>query len=79
MTDIRKKRKLKGVVVSDKMAKTVVVEVRRFVKHPKYEKFVTIVKRYKAHDEHGTKKVGDPVFIEETKPISKDKHFKVIS
>jgi len=79
MTDIRKKRKLKGVVVSDKMNKTVVVEIKRFTRHPKYEKFITTTKRYKAHDENGTKKIGDMVIIEETKPISKDKHFKVIS
>lgn len=69
---------LKGVVVSDKMDKTVVVEVTRYVEHPKYGKRVKKTKKYKAHDEGNLKKVGDQVEIEEVKPISKDKHFKVI-
>ena len=72
------KKKLKGVVVSDKMNKTVVVLVNRFVKHPKYGKFLSKSKRYKAHDEENTYKVGDKVIIEETRPISKDKNFAVI-
>ncbi|MEK7585947.1 MAG: 30S ribosomal protein S17 [Patescibacteria group bacterium] len=70
---------LKGVVVSDKMNKTIVVEVTRFVEHPKYGKRVKKTKKYKAHDENNSKKVGDMVQIEETKPISKDKHFKVLA
>lgn len=69
---------LKGVVVSDKMQKTVVVEVNRFVKHLKYGKFMKQSKKYKAHDEENVYKVGDNVSIEETAPISKDKSFKVI-
>jgi small subunit ribosomal protein S17 len=69
---------LKGVVVSDKMNKTVVVEVTRFVEHKKYGKRIKKTKNYKAHDENNVKKVGDRVEIEETKPMSKDKHFKVI-
>jgi len=69
---------LKGVVISDKMDKTVVVKVTRFVEHPKYGKRIKKSKSYKAHDENNVKKVGDVVEIEETKPISKDKHFKVI-
>ena len=69
---------LKGVVVSDKMDKTVVVSVSRFVKHPLYGKFYKISKRYKAHDGENKYKVGDKVEIIETKPISKDKHYKVI-
>ncbi len=68
---------LSGVVVSDKMDKTVVVKVNRYVKHPKYQKFYTISKKYKAHDETNSKKTGDKVEIVETKPISKDKSFKV--
>ena len=71
------RKRLEGVVVSDKMAKTVVVEVKRFVKHAKYGKFMRRSKKYKAHDEAGHK-VGDKVVIEECRPISKDKHFKVI-
>jgi len=69
---------LKGVVLSDKMDKTVVVGVSRFVEHKKYGKRFKITKKYKAHDENNSKKIGDMVEIEETKPISKDKHFKVI-
>ncbi|MFA6386809.1 MAG: 30S ribosomal protein S17 [Candidatus Paceibacterota bacterium] len=69
---------LKGVVVSDKMDKTVVVEVTRFIEHKKYGKRIKRSKKYKAHDENNTKKVGDKVEIEETKPMSKDKHFKII-
>ncbi len=69
---------LKGVVVSDKMDKTVVVSVSRFVKHPLYGKFYKISKKYKAHDEENKYKVGEKVEIIETRPISKDKKFKVI-
>lgn len=72
------KKRIKGTVVSDKMQKTVVVLVHRFVKHPKYGKFMRISKKYKAHDETNTYKIGDTVFIEEVKPISKDKTFKVV-
>ena len=76
---IKKSNKiLKGVVVSDKMDKTVVVEVTRFVEHKKYGKRIKKTKNYKAHNEDNSKKVGDVVEIEETKPMSKDKHFKVI-
>ncbi len=75
---IKNKRQVKGVVVSDKMDKTVVVKVDRYVKHPKYGKFYTLSKRYKAHDETNMYKVGDTVLIEETKPISKDKTFIVV-
>mgnify|MGYP001596471402 CR=1 FL=1 len=69
---------LSGVVVSDKMDKTVVVEVTRFVKHEKYQKYQKKTKRYKAHDEGNKHKVGEKVDIRQTKPISKDKHFTVI-
>jgi small subunit ribosomal protein S17 len=70
---------LKGVVVSDKMDKTIVVRVTRFVEHKKYGKRIKMTKKYKAHDEENSKKVGDKVEIEETRPISKDKKFKVIA
>jgi len=70
---------LKGTVVSDKMDKTVVVSVSRFVKHPKYGKYYKVSKKYKAHDEENKYKIGDEVTIVETRPISKDKKFKVIS
>ncbi|HJN62722.1 MAG TPA: 30S ribosomal protein S17 [Candidatus Paceibacterota bacterium] len=75
----KNKKKLNGIVVSDKMDKTVVVEVERYVKHPTYGKFVKIRKKYKAHDEENKHKIGDKVIIEETKPMSKDKHFQIIS
>ena len=73
------KKRLEGLVVSDKMDKTVTVNVTRYIKHPKYGKYYTTDKKYKAHDEDNTHKVGDKVTIEETRPISKDKTFKVIS
>ncbi len=69
---------LTGVVVSDKMSKTVVVAVDSYVKHPKYQKYITRTKRYKAHDENNRFKVGDKISIRETRPISRDKHFEVI-
>ena len=69
---------LKGIVVSDKMDKTVVVSVSRFVKHPLYGKFYKVSKKYKAHDADNKYKIGDKVEIVETRPISKDKRFKVI-
>lgn len=69
---------MKGIVVSDKMDKTIVVEVTRFVEHKKYGKRIKKTKKYKAHDENNIKKVGDIVEIEEVRPISKDKHFKII-
>ncbi len=75
---VKNKKVLSGVIVSDKMDKTVTVLVNRFVKHPKYGKFMKISKKYKAHDEENKYNEGDKVQIEETNPISKDKTFKVI-
>jgi len=72
-------KKLQGIVVSDKMQKTVVVEVESMKEHPKYKRRFKSHKKYKAHDENKTYKVGDKVVIEETAPISKDKKWKVIS
>ena len=73
------KKKLIGIVTSDKMQKTVVVEVERVKEHPKYKRRYKVHKKYKAHDEQNTYKTGDKVMIEETMPISKDKKWKVIS
>lgn len=70
-------RKLKGTVVSDKMEKTVVVSVVRLKKHPIYKRYLKITKRFKAHDESGEYKVGDKVVIEETRPLSKEKRWRV--
>lgn len=74
---IVKKRHLKGVVVSDKMQKTVVVEVEYLKKHKRYKKYYRVNKRFKAHDEEGKYKVGDNVLIEETRPLSRDKRWTV--
>ena len=76
---ISKKRVLTGVVVSDKMKDTATVLVERFIKAPKYNKYVTRTKKYKAHNPGNTKKIGDKATIEECRPISKDKHFTVIA
>ena len=73
-----KKKKLKGKIVSDKMDKTVVVLVNRFYKQKKYGKYVSTSKKYKVHDEKGEFRVGDRVIIEECRPLSKDKHFRVV-
>lgn len=79
LTAAKKPRTLTGIVVSDKMEKTVVVNVTRYVSHKKYGKFFKIDKRYKAHNEGDVYKVGDKVIIKEVKPISRDKSFTVIS
>lgn len=73
-----KKRVIDGVVVSTKMKDTVVVLVKRYRKHPKYQKYQVITKRYMAHDAGNTRAEGDKVQIEETAPISKNKRFRVI-
>lgn len=72
------KKVLEGVVTSDKMTDTIVVKVDRYVKMSKYQKFVTISKKYKAHDAGNTKKIGDTVQIIECAPISKDKRFTLV-
>ena len=71
-------RTLKGVVVSDKMTKTVVVSVTRLKKHPKYKKYYKVTKRFKAHDEKGEYHTGDKVIMQETRPVSKDKRWTVV-
>ena len=72
------KRILVGTVVSDKTDKTVVVRVERKVKHPMYGKIIRRSKKYHAHDEDNTYKAGETVRIEETRPLSKLKTWKVI-
>ena len=66
-----------GIVVSDKMDKTVVVKIDRLVKHPVYNKYIKRAAKYKAHDNDNSCKTGDRVLIVETRPLSKDKHWKV--
>ncbi|CAA6605127.1 30S ribosomal protein S17 [Rhodospirillaceae bacterium LM-1] len=72
------RRVLQGVVVSDKMDKTIVVKVERRVMHPIYKKFIKRSKKYHAHDENNQCKMGDVVRIRETKPISKTKTWEVL-
>lgn len=67
-----------GIVVSDKMDKTVVVAIENSVRHPMYNKIMTRTKKYKAHDEENACKVGDKVKIMETRPLSKDKCWRVV-
>jgi small subunit ribosomal protein S17 len=67
-----------GLVVSDKMQKTVVVAIERRVPHPTYGKMVTRTKRVKAHDEENSAKTGDTVRIVETRPLSKDKRWRLV-
>ena len=73
----RRQRVSYGKVIKDKMEKTVVVAVTRQVPHPLYGKVVRCVSRIKAHDEKNESKVGDQVKIVETRPLSKDKHWRV--
>ncbi len=77
MSERGMRKTLQGVVVSDKMDKTVIVKVDRSVKHPVYFKTVKKSARYKAHDEGNTCHTGDMVLLEETRPISRDKRWKV--
>ena len=72
------KQTFKGEVVSDKMKDTVVVVVERYVKDTKYQKFLTIRKRYKVHNPGNTKKVGDKVLIRSCRPISRHKSFEIV-
>lgn len=77
MAGLRKFRN--GTVTSNKMDKTVVVQVERIVKHPRYKKYVKQRARFKAHDEKNACKVGDEVRITETRPLSKDKRWAVVA
>lgn len=72
-------RKLQGTIVSDKMNKTRVIEIARLKKHPLYKKYYKVTRRFKAHDEKNEYKTGEKVIIEETRPLSKDKRWKIIS
>ncbi|MAF43193.1 MAG: 30S ribosomal protein S17 [Parcubacteria group bacterium] len=73
------KHQLKGIIISNKMEKTVVVKVELIKEHPKYKRRFKIHKKYKSHLDSGDYKVGDKVIIEECRPISKEKHWRVIS
>ncbi len=79
MEEKRNLRKTRtGIVVSDKMDKTVVVAIKERVKHPLYGKIVNRTKKFKVHDENNQCGVGDKVRVMETRPLSKDKHWRVI-
>lgn len=71
------RRVLEGVVLSNKMQKTVVIETSSLVRHPKYGKYYKKYKKFKAHDENGECQVGDRVEVMETAPISRDKRFRL--
>lgn len=78
MDQVTTKKRIQGIVVSDKMDKTIVVRVDIRKRHPKYHKAYTVSKKYKAHDEENTYHTGDTVIIESSKPISRDKKFIVV-
>lgn len=80
MSEVKKfKKKLSGVVVSDKSDKCIVVKVERRFKHPRYSKFLTKSKKYHAHDETNNAKTGDVVTIIESRPHSKLKRWELLS
>lgn len=78
MPETKRKRTLQGVVVSDKMAKTVVVAVDRLVAHPKYKKRFKVTKKYHVHDEENKCKIGDKVLIRESRPLSRTKRWRIV-
>jgi small subunit ribosomal protein S17 len=71
------KRTIKGVVVSNKMEKTIVVRAERLVKHPIFHKYLRRYVKYKAHDEGNSCQIGDKVLIVESRPLSRDKHWRM--
>jgi small subunit ribosomal protein S17 len=74
----RRRKERTGEVISDKMAKTIVVKVERRFRHPRFKKVVTQYKKFYAHDENREAKVGDRVLIEETRPLSKTKCWRLV-
>jgi small subunit ribosomal protein S17 len=78
MAEKSNKRTIKGIVISDKMDKTIVVKTERLVKHPIFHKYVRRHAKYKAHDEKNQCKVGDTVVIIESRPVSKDKRWRMV-
>jgi len=79
ITEIKKPQTFTGEVVSDKMKDTAVVMISRYVKHQKYQKFMTRRTKLMAHDPGNTKKIGDKATIEACRPMSKNKSFKIIA
>jgi small subunit ribosomal protein S17 len=78
MVERGNKRTVKGVVISDKMDKTIVIRAERLVKHPVFHKYVRKHVKYKAHDEQNQCKVGDTVLIIEARPLSKEKRWRIL-
>ena len=78
MEERNNRKVLQGRVVSDKMEKTITVQVDTFKFHPTYGKRIKYSKKYKAHDENNSAKMGDIVRIAETRPLSKDKYFRLV-
>ncbi len=78
MSERGQRKVLQGVVTSNAMDKTIVVKVRRRLRHPVYGKFINKIKNFKAHDEENTSRVGDLVRIVESRPISKDKRWRLL-
>ncbi len=74
-----KRKEFKGVVVSDKMTDSAVVAVSRFVKHPKYKKYLKKTSRFTVHNPGGKAKEGDKVTIRSCRPLSKTKHFEIVA
>ena len=77
-TTVSNRRTLRGTVVSTKMQDTITVAVERYVKHPKYKKFMRRTKKFLVHDAGNTAKEGQVVDIRETRPMSKRKHFELV-
>jgi small subunit ribosomal protein S17 len=78
MAERGNKRTIKGVVISNKMDKTIVVKAERLVKHPIFHKYVRKHVKYKAHDEQNLSKLGDTVLIIESRPLSKEKRWRML-
>ena len=78
MEERNSRKVLRGTVVSDKMDKTIVVEITTSEAHPLYGRHVKSTKRFKAHDEKNEAKIGDIDEVMETRPLSKDKHFRLV-
>jgi len=76
---VGERKSREGVVVSDVMQKTRVVRIERVFRHPRYQRVVRVSKKLKAHDENNESHVGDRVIIEETRPLSKDKRWRIRS
>ncbi len=77
--NINKGRTLRGTVVASKMQDTITVAVERYVKHPKYKKFLRHTKKFLVHDAGNTAQIGDVVDIKEIRPMSKRKHFALVT